>query len=160
MAGEKTMSNIPTIMALYHRHMISEKEVIAWADEQLLNESEPFDYIVELSLKGPDFCSNLPEREFPPAREFSFIEEFALRTKNLNVEAIDEKNDFLNWVSTECMGEDLEIPEVSFGYHIDHYFFECEDLSFANKYLKEQLAILIPKNAQVAEKIWSAIGIS
>jgi len=152
------MSNIPTVMALFDHNMLSEKEVVSWADEQLLEESEPFEYISMLSLKGPTFCAKLPDYEFPSARVFSFIEEFALRTKDLNRQSRESMDNFLRWVSTECMGRDIDIPEVNFGYHVDHYFFECDDVKFANKFLNEELAVLVPKNAKIAEEIWSLIA--
>ncbi|MCG7984530.1 MAG: hypothetical protein JAY90_17475 [Candidatus Thiodiazotropha lotti] len=152
------MSKIPTIMALFDKGFISEEEVVAWADDQIMKGKEPFDYITILSLKGPRYCQKLPEHEFPQSREFTFNEEFALRTKDLNVDLDEEKQRFLRWVSSECMGLDIQIPEVKFGYHIDHYFFECDDIMYANRYLKEQLSILVPKNEEIAEGIWAEIA--
>ncbi|WKE66969.1 hypothetical protein PVT67_06960 [Gallaecimonas kandeliae] len=137
---------------------MTEKEATDWADAQLLNESENFDHISTLSLKGPSYCLKLPSYEFPGPRKFTYIEEFALRTKILVPKNEDEKSRFLNWLSSECMGRDIKIPEVYFGYLIEHYFFECDDLAFANNFLEEQLKILIPKNLGVADEIWASIA--
>lgn len=152
------MSRIPTVLALYNLGFLTEKEVTDWADAQLLNESENFDHISTLSLKGLSYCLKLPSYEFPGPREFTYIEEFALRTKNLDHKNEDEKSRFLNWVSSKCMGRDIKIPEVNFGYLIDHYFFECDDLAFANNFLEEQLKILKSKNVGVADEIWASIA--
>ncbi len=153
----KMKSRIPTVMALFKMNLMSEAEVVTWADQALLNDTEDFEYISELSLKGPKYCANMPEVEFPRSREFSFVEEFALRTYKINISDPIEKNDFVRWVSSACMGEDLEVPEINFGYLIDHYFFECEDLAFANKYLKAELKEFKKSHLAIAQGIWDEI---
>ena len=145
-------------MALFHRNFLSSEEVVSWADDQLLRELEPFDYISELSVKGPKKCAALAEHEFPAAREFTYIEEFSLRTKELDVESKEQVKDFVNWITSASMGLDIEIREVHLGYLLDHYFLECDDLEFANNFLKEELDVLIPKNKNLAQKIWQEIA--
>ncbi len=152
------MTKISTVMTLCNLGFMTDGEVIAWADDQLLQETENFEHISLLSLKGPSYCLKLASYEFPRPREFSFIEEFALRTRILDLASENDKQRFLKWVSSECMGRDIEIPEVHFGYLIDHYFFECDDLAYANNFLEEQLNILTSKNAKVADEIWASIA--
>jgi len=152
------MSKIPTIMALYNKKFLSSKEVVSWADEQLLNESEPFDYISELSLKGPKRCLALPQYEFPAPREFTYIEEFSLRVYELEKNYDLKIDAFVKWVIGAAMGSNIEVREVHLGYLLDHYFLECDDLKFANEFVKKELAILIPKNKPIAEEIWREIA--
>ena len=80
------------------------------------------------------------------------------KTRDLDVESEEELKVFINWVSRECMGGDIDVPEVHLGYLVDHYFFECDDIDFANNYLQKELGILIPKNRPVADAIWSEIA--
>jgi len=152
------MSRIPTVIALFNMNFLTHEEVITWADKQLLNETELFDYISELSLKGPKMCSGLPECEFPPARKFTYIEEFSLRLQKLNENYGLEVDDFVGWIAQAAMGLDIEIREVYLGYQCDHYFLECDDMKFANKFLKEELLTLAPKNKRIAEDIWHEIA--
>lgn len=145
-------------MALYKLGLMTENEVNSWGDEQLLNGTESFDYISLLSLYGPGYCCRLPSYDFPAARKFTFIEEFALRATNLNLDVEEDRLNFILWVSTECMGLDINIPEVKFGYLVDHYFHECDDAAFAHKYFNDQLRFLVEKNSEVFDTIWASIG--
>lgn len=117
------MKNIPTVIALWKEGYFSESEVVAWADAQILkSEQELSDPLMELSLKGPARYENLDSYLFPPARKFSFIEKFSVRLAALNFSSSESVLEFCEWVSREAMGEDLNIPEVLFGYLIEEEF--------------------------------------
>ena len=151
-------TRIQTLLALYRLGFLSKEKVIAWADEQLLNESEPFDYISELSLKGPDRCLKIPEHDFPRARELSYNEEFSLRLVKLNENYDLEVDTFVQWVSRAAMGLDIDQREVHLGYLVDHYFLECEDLRFAHNYLKSEITALLPECQKTANSVWQEIA--
>ena len=55
------------------------------------------------------------------------------------------------------MGLNIEQPEVHLGYLVDHYFFECEDLNFANRFLRKEVASLLPSSKLIADAIWKEI---
>ena len=150
-------SRIPTVLALYKLKLLSNEEVIEWADQQLMNETEPFDFISELSLRGPDKCMKLPEYDFPRAREFSYIEEFSLRLVKLAENYDLEAYNFFQWVSRAAMGLDIEQREVHLGYLAEHYFLECYDLSFARNYLKNEVFDLLPSCKERVNSIWREI---
>lgn len=151
-------SKIPTVLALYNLRLLSKAEVIEWADKQLLNDAEPFDFISELSLRGPDDCMKMPERDFPKAREFSYLEEFSLRLVKLAENYAFESDNFVQWVSGAAMGLDIGQKEVHLGYLVDHYFLECDDMVFANSYLKNEVAALLPLCKERVNAIWREIA--
>ena len=151
-------TRIPTLLALYRLGFLSKESVIEWADKQLLIESEPFDYISELSLKGPDRCLKMPEYDFPKARELSYKEEFSLRFVKLNENYDLEVDTFVQWVSRAAIGLDVEQREVHLGYLVDHYFLECDDLRFEHNYLKAEIVSLLPECQQTASSVWQEIA--
>lgn len=151
-------SKIPTVLALYNLKLLSKEEVIEWADQQLMNEAEPFDFIIELSLRGPDKCMKMPEYDFPRAREFSYIEEFSFRLVKLSENYDLEKDNFVQWVSRAAMGLDTDQREVHLGYLVDHYFLECDDMVFASNYLKNEVSNLLPSCKGRVNSIWREIA--
>ena len=114
------MKSIPTIMALWKEGYFSEKEVISWADAQILkNEGDLADPLIELALKGPTRCEKIDPYIFPRTRKFSFSERFAVRLATLNFASNESIVEFITWASCEAMGEDLTVPEVLFGYLLE-----------------------------------------
>lgn len=148
------MSNISIVMALYIEKLISEEKVIAWADKQILANAEPFEPLCQLSVEGPKSCLRLPESEFPRYNEFTFMEKFALRTHDLDIENGDELTDFLVWLASASLGYDIQDTEVHLGYLIDHYWFECGDKEYALSFARQELPPLIVKHKSVAKGIW------
>lgn len=139
------MNEIATIVGIWKEGLLSDEEVIVWADEWILESECPEEEMIELSLKGPGACSKKPSYEFPVARRFSFTERFALRAANLNLENEAEINEFIEWLVRDYMGENLDLPEVSLGYHVDHYAWDCDNKPLAVRYLKEEMVVLLPK---------------
>ena len=70
-------------MALWLEGYFSEEEVIAWADSKILqNENDSSDSLIELSLKGPRYCSKLASDKFPTPNNFDFSERFAIKLES------------------------------------------------------------------------------
>lgn len=139
------MSKISTIIGIWKEGILSSDDVIRWADEQILEIDCPGEPLIELSLKGPAECTKRPSYEFPDGRIFSFRERFALRVVNLNLDDESEVNEFIEWLTRDCMGENLDFPEVSLGYHVDHYAWDCDDKPLAIRHLKKEMSMLLPK---------------
>ncbi|RBO82655.1 hypothetical protein [Marinomonas aquiplantarum] len=137
----KKMSHIENVMGLWKEGFLTNEDVIAWADQQILIEDEPSEALMDLSVKGPEFCSKKPWYEFPSAKTFSFSESFALRASKLDIENNTEIECFIEWLIDASMCEDLELPEVSFGYNVDHYAWNFQ---LAIKYFKENIQELLP----------------
>jgi hypothetical protein len=113
---------ISIIIGLWSEGFFSESEVISWADKSILEmDDDIYDPLIELSLKGPARCIKKPSYEFPDAKEFSFRERFAIRLTKLDLSKQEDIREFVKWAARNAMGEDLDIPEVQFGYQLDHY---------------------------------------
>lgn len=139
------MNEIATIIGIWKEGLLSDEEVIVWADEWILESECPEEETIELSLKGPKICSTKPSYEFPSGRDFLFSERFALRAVNIDLENSAEVEVFIAWLTRACMGEDLDLPEVMLGYHVDHYAWDCDNKPLAIRYLKKEMAVLLPK---------------
>ena len=150
--------SIETIIALYQEGYLTDKDVIDWADDKILKEQEPFDYFYVLSLKGPRYCSSLPSTDFPSAKPLTYSERFALRATKLDLESEDDCEHFREWLASASLGEDLGLPEVMFGYHIDEDFYCTDNRSGGLKYFNEEMPKLINKTKHLAEALWSAIA--
>jgi hypothetical protein len=151
------MKSISIVMALWKEGYFSEKEVIAWADAQILkSENDPADSLIELSLKGPSYCAKLDSYVFPVARVFSFSERFAIRLEALNWNSKESIMEFIDWSSRAAMGEDLKVPEVLFGYCLDEEF--CYDKGNPLKLFNEEIEFLKPKSKIIFEGIMSELN--
>ncbi|MGF1868317.1 hypothetical protein L4D15_24250 [Enterovibrio norvegicus] len=153
----KNMS-IEIIISLYQEGYLTDKEVVDWADDKILKEQEPFEYFCMLSLKGPKYCSSLPATDFPSAKQLTFSERFALRATKLNLESEEDCEHFREWLASTSLGENLALPEVMFGYHIDEDFYCTDNRSRGLKYFNEQMPKLISTTKHLAEALWSAIA--
>ena len=146
------MKSISTVMALWEEGYFSEKEVVAWADSQILKtENDLEDSMIELSLNGPGYCAKLASCVFPAARVFSFPERFAIRLEALDWDSNDAIMEFIDWSSREAMGQYFKVPEVLFGYRLDHEF--CCGGGNPLKIFNEQIGLLRPIGKIVFEAI-------
>ena len=98
--------DIRRVLALWAAGLLSESELVAWAERRILESASPSDPLIELSLHGPRKCLLLrPSLEFPHPYPLSFQEEFSLRASVLALESDVAVNDFVQWLSRRCMGE-------------------------------------------------------
>jgi hypothetical protein len=136
------MSNIESVLALWREEMMTDSEVIAWADRRITRDMHPSAYLFELSLLGPSVCSKKPSHEFPAARTLTFKERFALRGARLDLGSDEEVVRFIDWVSGECMGQDLNQPEVLFGYRVEEMHV-AGDVDPVIAYVRAELPLLL-----------------
>lgn len=141
------MKNIAMIMGLWVEGYYSAEEVISWADDQIRSfEGSPPDSLIELSLKGPEKCMKISFYEFPEPKTFSFLEIFSIKMHLLEMNSEESIKQFISWISSESMGEDLSIPEVSFGYQLEHRLSYDEGCPI--QYLEQHINEFIPSSIE------------
>ncbi len=151
------MKNVSTVMALWKEGYFSEKEVIAWADAQIIKcERDPAEPLIELSLKGPTQCEKLDSYIFPKTRKFSFSERFAIKLASLDFESNESIMQFIDWASRAAMGGDLKIPEVLFGYLLEEEF--CYDKGNPQKVFNLEIESLKSKSEVVFKEITAELN--
>ncbi|MFS1422202.1 hypothetical protein [Shewanella sp. 10N.286.48.B5] len=149
---------IPAIMAIYQEGFLKDEEVVSWADKKIMAEAEPFDFYYMLSLKGPKYCLAKPSHEFPLPKSLTYSERFALRASALDMTSKAECENFRRWVASASLGEDLEKPEVIFGYYIDEDFFCTDNHVKGLAYFNKELPQLITQTKHLAEALWAQIA--
>jgi len=112
---------IPTLLAFHHLGLIDDKYAQDWADRNIESELDDFDGLLTISMHGMPKGSKLHDYEFPTRRKFNFSEEFALRVQRLEPSNVNESRELMKWIANESMSLDINLPEVAFGYQIDHY---------------------------------------
>jgi hypothetical protein len=142
------MRAIERALTLWQLGLLSVKEVIAWADAEMLKSAEPPQELIDLSLDGPEKCLKRPEFEFParPAA-LTYFQEFSIRAMVIPLSSDTELLDFATWMSRSAMGEDLELPEVSLAYQVDHLLNDCNEARGAIEMVRKKLPALLPQCA-------------
>lgn len=145
------------VLGLFAEGLMSNDDVVLWADNKIKEESDPDECLFELSLNGVGRDTRLRECSFPKSREFTFLEIFSLRVVAFDFNLENEPEDFVSWIVDASLGKDVSIPEVHFGYLLDHYFFECNDIDFAVEYLQKEIKQFYIKSKPIADAIWKEI---
>jgi hypothetical protein len=145
------MTPLSVALTLWEIGLVSEADLVAWADAQILEQENPSDELFEISLHGPAWCLKWEARELTTRPvQLTFIEEFSLRACALNLASDRAATRCVDWASRLCMGEDLAQPEVRLGYDLDHLSADCQDMPAAIRLLREKLPALMPHCRTVA----------
>ena len=147
---------IKRVLALWRLGLLSSAEVVAWADRMIMNSNEIGEAITELSLKGPERCRELPRADFPHPDPLSFLDAFSLRVSALDTSSVPELCRFVEWLSRACMGEELSVLEVKFGYYVEHLWGDCNDMQAAASYVRQHLPEFLQRCKERAAPYWSA----
>jgi hypothetical protein len=151
--GEQSINRV---LALWRVGLLTDAEVVIWADRTIMSSDEVGEAVAELSLKGPRRYWELPRADFPHPDPLSFLEEFSLRVVAINISSILEQRSFVEWLSRACMGQDLGVPEVKFGYHVEHLWGDCDDMQAATALVRQRLPEFLPSCQERATPYWSA----
>ncbi|MDI4634572.1 hypothetical protein J7U46_16050 [Pelomonas sp. V22] len=140
------MRPIERVIALWRTQFLSDEEVVAWADRQILKSDCASQELIDLSLYGPAQCLRRSDSDFAAAlTPLPYSTEFALRASALPMSSAESVLAFCKWCARSAMGEELAIPEVSFGYHVDHLLHDCyleeEAIGYARSKLPELLSV-------------------
>jgi hypothetical protein len=136
-------------LTLWNIGLVSETALMAWADAMILDRAQPSPDLLELAASGAKLCLQRETIESRPLT-LTFVEEFCLRSHLLDLSCHRSAIQFIDWVSRNCMGEDLEHSAVLFAYKLDHLYSELDDLSAAIELLRSELPLLLPSCETVA----------
>jgi len=144
------MRPIERVIALWKIGILSDEEVVAWADHEILQSECTPQELTDLSLCGPAKCTRKPAFEFPAgSTTLPYVTEFALRAAALSLSSAEKVLDFCRWCARSSMGEELQCPEVSFGYKVDHLLYDCNLEEEALQYVRSELPELLPSFSAV-----------
>jgi hypothetical protein len=148
------------LLAAWRERLVSDAEVIAWADRMLerVPVSDLPSWLLDLSVEGPARCMSRAASEFLEVSNLSFCDSFMIRARRLDLDAADELDDFVKWTSGACMGEDLEQPEVRLGYQLDHLACDCDRPADARALARAELPALRKRVNVTADRLARLIG--
>lgn len=145
------MHPIERMLTLWHIGLLSSDAVAAWADDQILQASQPAHELIELSLHGPEACLKRPSYEFPVRpRVLPFHEMFSVMALRLDTSSDEETLQFAKWVACNAMGEDLAEPFVMFGYRLDDLLDDRADHLAAVRLVRDELPWMLSRCESLA----------
>lgn len=147
---------IPTLMAFFHKDLVDDEFTKQWADDHLESTNDDFEHIMMLSLNGAKHCSKVSTADFPCAREFNFIEEFALRAHQCNTKDIKLVDDFVLWFTFNYHygSDDPRINEV---LSVIDLIIDDTGLSDARNYFFKVFHELKDKTKDLNKQLWDEI---
>lgn len=145
------------VLALWEEHVLSDADVVAWADQRIA-EAETSSYpewLLALSLHGVVRCSKDPRLVLPQPRELSFTEHFAVRAATLDLGDTVQVDSFARWAARRAMGEDLSLPEVILSYTLEDLVGR-ERIDEARDLLRKDLPPMLPRLQERATPLMRA----
>jgi hypothetical protein len=139
--------------------LTSSEAVVEWADHQIaatLPEDLP-EWLLDLSMYGPDKCMRRPSRDFIEVPTWSFERALAIRARLLNVEDDAQIEQFVRWVSRACMGHDLDARAVQFGYELEHVWGDCDRMDLAVQLVRTDLAAVVSTLPTISDDVIRAL---
>ncbi|AFZ01515.1 hypothetical protein [Calothrix sp. PCC 6303] len=144
-------SPLAIALTLWSIGLVSEQNLIAWADAQILAQEKPANDLLEIATKGAKVCLKQGLIETLPIA-LGYSEEFFIRAYLLNLECDTPQESlceratksFIAWVAHNCCGS-TEIPEAVLGYHLEHLYCDCEDVDAAISLLRVELPKIMPR---------------
>lgn len=139
--------------------LASSEAIVEWADRQIA--ATPTDdlpeWLLDLSMYGPDKCMRRPFQDFIEIPTLSFERAFAIRARLLNVEDDAQIDQFVRWVSRACMGHDLDARAVQFGYELEHVWGDCDRMDLAVQLVRTDLAAVVSTLPTISDDVIRAL---
>ncbi|MDH5674318.1 MAG: hypothetical protein OEZ06_19490 [Myxococcales bacterium] len=150
------------VLRAWAHGLVTADAVVSWADSTITESDAPGalpDWLYSLSAKGPERCQDLPYSEFAfewPASDFR--EDFLVALSKTDLRSRPDLEGFIR-VAMQCMGEDLDAPEVRFGYQLDHLVCDCQDMEGALEYAREELPKFVPQARALRARLMAAAAL-
>jgi hypothetical protein len=129
-------------LTLWNIGIVSEQNLIAWADAQILAQDRPNCDLLEVAAKGAAVCLNRGSIS-TSLLSLSYSEEFSIRSYLLDLKCDRAAAAFIEWVDRNCFGS-AEIPECLLGYQLQDLYSDREDVDAAIALLRNELPKLMP----------------
>ncbi|WP_181243662.1 immunity 49 family protein [Chamaesiphon polymorphus] len=136
-------------LTLWNIGLVSETALMAWADAMILDRAQPSYDLLELAANGAKLCLQRDTIESRPLT-LTFFGEFCLRSHLLDLSCDRSAIQFIDWVSRNCGGADLEHPALLLAYQLDHLYYDLDDLPAAIELLRSEMPLLLPSCELVA----------
>ena len=140
------MATVDTVWNLYNHRVMSQKDVVAWADEKILElelpNDEIFEELMNLSLLKPNLERFYYMRIIDYEDDFRFIDAFAVRVCALDLESESERESFISWVCSyicELLDLGSDSPIGRFEYCIARYADMLPDTREAENYFDQEV---------------------
>ena len=132
------------ILAAWDQRVLDDETVVAWADDVIehTNAADIPAWLLDLSVCGPTKCTARPSADFIWLPPLSFSESFGLRARVLDLGSDTAVEEFVEWLSRACIGESLDLPEVRFGYDVEHLWGDCDRMDLACERVRATLPTL------------------
>jgi hypothetical protein len=140
--SEGILEEARDLLAAWRTGSARHEAVVRWADELVEEMPSPPEWLLDLSLYGPEKCTSRPSLDFIEGPVPSFIRALGIRASLLNMDDVAQVERFVEWASGACMGGDLELPEVQFGYQLDHLWGDCNRMDLAVEHVRAELPSL------------------
>jgi hypothetical protein len=147
------MATMQTTLALWIDGILTDEQVVQWADQEILSNDIANDQVIELSLNGPRKFLNQAQllfKVYPPQLRWS--ERFSLWAVKVDLSSDDSVKKFRDWVLKTIFSADISLTEdgdfYSFGIMIDHFLIDCKDADKANDFIRKNLPLLLPECKQ------------
>jgi len=148
------MRSIESTLALWLSGYLSSAQVVEWATAELGRLDNPPPELLDLVTDGPERCLKRPAYEFRARPDnLNYVQQFALRATKTRLDSDASVLRFAEWAARNCIGEDLKLPMVSFGYQLDHLLDDCRDQQAALDFVREELPRFLSECRQVVETL-------
>jgi hypothetical protein len=143
------------ILAAWQERLLTEDDVREWSYQVLdaVPAAELPEWLLDLSTSGPSACMSRPSSDFLNVPRLDYLSGLSLRLRTCDFANPAELDDFIAWTSRACMGEDLDKPEVRFGYQLDHYLNDCTRLDLARDHVAKELPALQEQAVPMPERV-------
>src|SRR5690606_6757904 len=132
------------LLAAWYEGFVTDGQISDWADKQLLRVADLSSipsWLLSLVENGPAACVELPDFAWPAP--LGYVSGFSLRAASLDIGNDVDVVRFAEWSAYNCIGEDIDLPEVQLGYHLEHFVCDCQRLDWAIVQVRKDLPPLL-----------------
>ena len=147
------------ILAAWRDRLVDDDDVRTWSLGALdtIPPADSPDWLLDLCASGATTCMSKPSADFLHVPFLDFPSAFSLHVQTCNLADQTETDALVDWISRACMGEDLDRPEVRFGYLLDHDLNDCGRPDWARDRLDKELPALHPRLVPIPEKVLNLV---